>query len=108
LAELIEWCEQTPPTFREKQIKVVFNLTGGFKSTNGWLQTLGMFYAGEIVYIFESQSEMLRIPRIPVAIDTAAVQIFRDHLAFFRRLAAWEHAIPAIVRRKFRNRSFST
>lgn len=87
LAELIEWCEQTLPSFRQKQIKVVFNLTGGFKSINGWLQTLGMFYADEIVYIFESQSEMLRIPRIPVAIDTAAIQIFRDHLAFFRRLA---------------------
>lgn len=87
LAELIKWCEQTLPSFRQKQVKVVFNLSGGFKSIQGWLQTLGMFYSDEIVYIFESHSEMLRIPRIPVAIDTAAIQIFREHLAFFRRLA---------------------
>lgn len=67
--------------------KGCLQLEWGLQEYPSWLQTLGMFYADEIVYIFESHSEMLRIPRIPVAIDIAAIQIFREHLAFFPRLA---------------------
>ena len=87
LIGVIEWCHEALPGYREKRYKVVFNLTGGFKSIQGWMQTLGMFYADEIIYIFESGKELLRIPRIPVALDKAVVEEIQNNLPFFRRLA---------------------
>jgi putative CRISPR-associated protein (TIGR02619 family) len=87
LAGVIEWCHNTLPGYREDHYRVVFNLTGGFKSIQGWMQTLGMFYADEIIYIFESGGELLRIPKIPVGIDAAAQEHIRNHLGFFRKLA---------------------
>lgn len=86
ITELIKWCEDTLPGYRNHQYHIVFNLTGGFKGIQGWMQTLGMFYADEIVYIFEG-SQLLRIPRVPVAIDQGARQTVERHLETFRRLA---------------------
>jgi putative CRISPR-associated protein (TIGR02619 family) len=52
--------------------EVIFNLTGGFKSLQGYMNTLGMFYADRIVYIFEGENaELITIPRLPIAIDDA-------------------------------------
>lgn len=87
ITELIKWCEETLPGYHNARYHIVFNLTGGFKSIQGWMQTLGMFYADEIVYIFESGQELLRIPRIPVAIDDGARRVVEEHLTLFRRLA---------------------
>lgn len=54
--------------------KVIFNLVGGFKSLQGYLNTIGMFYAHEIIYIFEGQgSEVITIPRLPIIINTSAI-----------------------------------
>ncbi len=85
---LIGWCHDTLPGYRARGYRVVFNLTGGFKSIQGWMQTLGMIHADEIVYVFESADELLRIPRLPVALEAGTRQVLRRHLPFFRRLAA--------------------
>jgi hypothetical protein len=66
--------------------RVVFNLTGGFKSVQGFMQALGMIYADESVYVFERTEQLLRLPRLPVQLDSTA--ILRQHLAVFRRIAA--------------------
>jgi putative CRISPR-associated protein (TIGR02619 family) len=87
LSLMIKWCEDTLPAYRKHQYHIAFNLTGGFKSIQGWMQTLGMFYADEIVYIFESGGELLRIPRIPVAIDDGARKTVERYFSLFRRLA---------------------
>jgi hypothetical protein len=50
----------------------------------GFLQTLAMFYADEAIYVFESGSALLRIPRLPVVLK--ADEEVRQHLAVFRRL----------------------
>jgi putative CRISPR-associated protein (TIGR02619 family) len=69
LSGLVKWCEDTIKPYQEKQYKVVFNLSGGFKSETGFLQTLGMFYADEIIYMFERSGELMRIPKLPVKMD---------------------------------------
>ncbi len=84
LSGLVEWCSETLPGYRQAQYKIIFNLTGGFKSVQGFLQTLGMFYADEIVYIFEQSESLLRIPRLPVRIE--AEEYIQKHLQKFRRL----------------------
>lgn len=85
LSELVKWAVETLPAYQQQQYKVIFNLTGGFKSIQGFMQTLAMLYADETVYIFESNKELLRLPRLPVRLD--GEQIVRDHLAVLRPLA---------------------
>lgn len=49
---------------------IYFNLVGGFKALQGCMNTIGMFYADKIVYIFEGKySKLIIIPRLPITID---------------------------------------
>ena len=83
LSDLVKWCSETLESRRSGRVRVVFNLSGGFKAETGFLQLLGMFYADEIVYIFERSGKLLRIPRLPVVMeDESAV---RKDLRDFRR-----------------------
>lgn len=81
MSDLIQWCEEALKPWGKEN--VIFNLTGGFKGTQGFMQTLGMFYAEESVYIFEGSS-LLRIPRLPVRLDTD--QVILDNADAFRQL----------------------
>lgn len=85
MSDLALQCGELLPGWQARGYRVVFNLTGGFKSIQGFLQTLAMLYADETVYIFENRSDLLRIPRLPVRLDTASH--LRQHAAVFRRLA---------------------
>jgi putative CRISPR-associated protein (TIGR02619 family) len=61
---------------------VCFNLVGGFKSLQAYLNTIGMFYADEIIYIFEgTNSEVIIIPRLPIKIDESAIEPYKLQLA---------------------------
>lgn len=66
VANLVAWCE----AHLRDQGRVVFNLTGGFKALPGVMQALGVRYADEVVYRFETGA-LLRIPRLPVRWDVA-------------------------------------
>jgi putative CRISPR-associated protein (TIGR02619 family) len=85
LAELVKWCAEALPGYQQAGYRIVFNLTGGFKSVQGFMQTLAPFYADETVYIFESGAALLHIPRLPVRM--AATDEIRAHLRAFRRLS---------------------
>jgi hypothetical protein len=92
---LLEWCEDTLPACRSQQRRVVFNLVGGFKAMQAYLQVLGMFYADEIVYIFESGSDLIRIPRLPVTWDHESLI---EHASVMARLAhGAEDVTPRMV-----------
>lgn len=81
LAYLARWCANDLPT---SGYSIIFNLTGGFKSIQGFMQTLGMFYADESIYIFERSKELLRIPRLPVRMN--AQEEVQQHLQQIRCL----------------------
>lgn len=81
----LNWCERTVPDYRESGYEVVFNLTGGFKSLQGILNTVGMFYADRMVYIFQTGPELIRIPRLPVKLAT---EVFEKTPVRFLRLEA--------------------
>jgi putative CRISPR-associated protein (TIGR02619 family) len=85
LSELVKWCGQTLPSYRAEGWRVIFNLTGGFKSVQGFMQTLSHFYADEAVYVFESGKELLHLPGLPV--ELKLTDTVRNNLAVFRRLA---------------------
>lgn len=79
--ELIRWCADCLPGYRQSGYRVIFNLVGAFKALQGYLNTIGMFYADQILYLFEGSQEPLLIPRLPIAIDLDAVKAFSLSLA---------------------------
>lgn len=74
--------------WRNQGYYVAFNLTGGFKSVNGFMQTVGMLFANECFYLFEGSKEVMRVPRLPITLDTASA--FDDNLTAVRRMANGE------------------
>ncbi len=80
--EVVKWCEDTLPGYRQSRYHIVFNLVGGFKSLQGYMNTLGMFYADEIIYIFEAPTaDLIRIPRLPVVMDE--IPVLKEKAALF-------------------------
>jgi len=69
--------------YREEGYRIIFNLTGGFKSVNNFLQVMASLYADESIYVFERTNELLTIPRLPIEMDR---KIFEKHLDLFRRV----------------------
>jgi putative CRISPR-associated protein (TIGR02619 family) len=69
LTEMVRDLGPELQSYREQGHRIIFNLTAGFKSIQGFLQALAPIYADEVIYIFESQSELFRIPRLPLRLD---------------------------------------
>lgn len=88
---LIRWLEENVPWRQESGYRVIFNLVGGFKGLQGYMNTFGAFYADEVVYIFEAPTaDLIRIPRLPIQIDTTVIQEHRTQFA----LMAAGHLYP--------------
>ena len=85
-SKLARLCHEEIKGMRDGGWRVVFNLTGGFKGVQGFMQALGIIYADECVYTFERTNQLIRLPRLPLTLD--ATGIVRQHLAAFRRMHA--------------------
>ncbi|MBD2356164.1 CRISPR-associated protein [Tolypothrix sp. FACHB-123] len=73
--ELLNWFEDIIPGYKDSGYEIQFNLVGGFKAIQGFVNTIGMFYADKIIYIFEGRnSEIITIPRLPIKIDTEVIK----------------------------------
>ena len=82
IKELIRWLEDNVPGQRDGGYRVIFNLVGGFKSLQGYMNTFGAFYADEVIYIFEAETaDLITIPRLPIQIDTTLIQKYRTEFA---------------------------
>ena len=80
--DLIKWLEENIPWRRASGYHVIFNLVGGFKSLQGYMNTFGAFYADEVIYIFEAPTaDLIKIPRLPIQIDTAVIENHRVQIA---------------------------
>lgn len=94
IGNLVKWCQESLPGYRSSGFKVIFNLVGGFKSLQGYMQTLGMHFADESVYVFEGEKVLLRIPRLPLDLDSSCRAVFSESLEFFRRLHISRAQVP--------------
>ncbi|MGF1676096.1 MAG: putative CRISPR-associated protein [Rivularia sp. (in: cyanobacteria)] len=75
--DLIDWVAKKVKYF--SNYDVYFNLVGGFKALQGCMNTIGMFYADKIVYVFEGKySKLITIPRLPITVDKSKL---KDHIA---------------------------
>lgn len=85
LSELVKTLVELLTSYKERGYSIYFNLTGGFKALNGFLQALSTIYADQTFYLFEGSKELLFIPRLPFSLD--AEQLILKDLHIFRRLA---------------------
>ena len=85
--ELIRWLDDNVPR-PGSGYEVIFNLVGGFKSLQGYMNTFGAFYADEVIYIFEAPTaDLIKIPRLPIQIDTTVIE---NHILEFAMMAVGE------------------
>lgn len=89
---LVEWAYSVLPGYRDSGYRIIFNLTGGFKAVQGFLQTLGTILADECVYLYERSNQLIRIPRLPISMQ--ADEHIRKHLSTMRRLGAGLSVTP--------------
>ena len=85
LSNLVRQLDDLLSSYRSSGYQIQFNLTGGFKSLNGFLQALSTLYADQSFYLFEGSSEVIRIPTLPLTLD--ANRLILDNLVAFRRLS---------------------
>lgn len=79
--ELLVWLKEEIIPLKDTY-KICFNLVGSFKSLQGYLNTIGMFYADEIIYIFEGkESNLITIPRLPIKVDESIIEPYTVQLA---------------------------
>jgi len=69
--------------YKTSGYEIIFNLTGGFKGVNAFLQTMASLYADKSIYIFETGDELLNIPRLPITID---MEFFKENYEVLRKL----------------------
>ncbi|GGA44774.1 hypothetical protein CYANOKiyG1_63590 [Okeania sp. KiyG1] len=98
IARIIPWIKErtNKHKFRyQSQAKIVFNLVGGFKAVQGYMNTIGMFYADEIIYIFEGSDKLIKIPRIPIDLKLDEVELYKVPLVMMAHgevSTSWEEA----------------
>jgi len=83
LSEVVKDLSEELEGYKNSGYKIIFNLTGGFKSVNSFMQSMASLWADETIYIFEKSDELLTIPRLPVRVDES---VFNEKIEIFRFL----------------------
>jgi len=83
LSEVVKDISEIINNYKLQNYGIIFNLTGGFKSVNSFLQTMASLYADKSIYIFETSDELLEIPKLPIDIDE---KFFEENLDILRKL----------------------
>lgn len=96
LARAVPEIVQRINDYRDSHYNVLFNLTGGFKGVQGFMQALAMLHGVESVYVFESGSELMRIPRLPIG--AAGDEIVQRNFALFQTMASGKEVAESDVR----------
>lgn len=86
LSGLVTLLIEQVTSYKDSGYHILFNLAGGFKSLNGFLQAFSTIYADETFYIFESSSEVLSIPKLPFSLNVE--HLIQENMLAFQRLEA--------------------
>jgi len=91
--DLLDWLQRRVEEYKEKEYEIYFNLVGGFKALQGCMNTIGMFYADKIIYVFEgASSNLITIPRLPITVDYSRL---KDHVSILALLDAGAGLSPS-------------
>jgi putative CRISPR-associated protein (TIGR02619 family) len=95
MAKLFPSMQETIKTWQKSKYTICFNLVGGFKPLQGYFNTIGMFYADEIIYVFEGSNQLIKIPKLPVKVDVSEIKPYEVQLAMMdvgEISTSWEEA----------------
>jgi putative CRISPR-associated protein (TIGR02619 family) len=95
MAKLFPSMQETIKTWQKSKYTICFNLVGGFKPLQGYFNTIGMFYADEIIYVFEGSNQLIKIPKLPVKVDVSEIEPYEVQLAMMEVGAistSWQEA----------------
>ncbi|NMF66456.1 CRISPR-associated protein [Brasilonema octagenarum UFV-E1] len=81
IASLFSYLQEIIVSSKHSQHQICFNLVGSFKAIQGYFNTIGMFYADEIIYVFEGSNEVIKIPKLPVQVDKSIIEPYKVQLA---------------------------
>lgn len=81
IANLFNYVQEVILSSKKTQQTICFNLVGSFKAIQGYFNTIGMFYADEIIYVFEGSQEIIKIPKLPVQVDKSDIEPYKVQLA---------------------------
>ncbi|WP_414575489.1 putative CRISPR-associated protein [Anabaena sp. CCY 9402-a] len=88
--DLINWLSKRHEESQKDGYSIYFNLVGGFKAIQGCMNTIGMFYADKIIYVFEGESsKLITIPRLPITVDSERVKKHKVTLALLNAGASF-------------------
>jgi putative CRISPR-associated protein (TIGR02619 family) len=91
IKKLLKWCDQTLTGYENAPYEIVFNLTGSFKSLQGYMNTIAMFYADKIIYIFESErAELIEIPKLPIEINKHIIEQNKEKIILMAAGYNWK------------------
>jgi putative CRISPR-associated protein (TIGR02619 family) len=95
MAKLIPSMQEIIKECKNSRYTICFNLVGGFKALQGYFNTIGMFYADEIIYVFEGSNQLIKIPKLPVKVDVSEIAPYKVQLAMMdvgEISTSWEEA----------------
>lgn len=95
MAKLIPSMQEIIKDCKNSRYTICFNLVGGFKALQGYFNTIGMFYADEIIYVFEGSNQLIKIPKLPVKVDVSEIKPYEVQLAMMdvgEISTSWEEA----------------
>jgi len=95
MAKLIPSIQETIKGYKNSRYTICFNLVGGFKALQGYFNTIGMFYADEIIYVFEGSNQLIKIPKLPIKVDVSELEPYKVQLAMMdvgEISTSWEEA----------------
>jgi putative CRISPR-associated protein (TIGR02619 family) len=95
MAKLIPSMQEIIKDCKNSRYTICFNLVGGFKALQGYFNTIGMFYADEIIYVFEGSNQLIKIPKLPVKVDVSEIEPYKVQLAMMdvgEISTSWEEA----------------
>ena len=95
MAKLFPSIQETIKKWKKSKYTIWFNLVGGFKALQGYFNTIGMFYADEIIYVFEGSNQLIKIPKLPVKVDVSEIKPYEVQLAMMdvgEISTSWEEA----------------
>jgi putative CRISPR-associated protein (TIGR02619 family) len=95
IASLFSYLQEILVSSKHSQHQICFNLVGSFKAIQGYFNTIGMFYADEMIYVFEGSNEVIKIPKLPVQVDKSIIEPYKVQLAMMDGgdiLKSWSEA----------------
>ncbi len=72
--DLMVWLDNLAPGYKNAGYRISFNLVASSRALQAYMDTIGMLYADEMIYILEGANpRLINIPKIPMKLDISII-----------------------------------